>query len=380
MKLNEFKVERMFVLKREGIDYELGSSSCEGFEIKDLLERADADCLKMWENLYLGYSDFRGHPKLRESIARRYKAIGPDDIVEVSPEEGTFIALNTMLDAGDEVIVMEPVMPSLYEIPRAIGCDVIPWRLEATEWGWKLDTEFLNDAISSKTKLIVLNIPNNPTGFAPVLADLQRIAQIADRAGAWIFSEESFRGMERDPGAIIPTMADVYNRAVSLGGISRNGFAAMGVGWLATQNRTAVSKFLAYKDYTSLCPNAMSEILAIIFFRNIQEITLHNRKIIIENIELAEAFFKERKDCFEWTPPDAGSTAFPKLDPAFKSSDFCSHAMKDAGLTIIPDRLFSVNLNRFRIGYGRRNFGLSLAKFSDFVDSYTANAGREDDI
>jgi aspartate/methionine/tyrosine aminotransferase len=333
----------------------------------------------MWERLHLGYPDFRGHPKLREAIARRYRAIGPDDLVEVSPEEGTFIALNTMLDAGDEVIVMEPAMPPLHEIPRAIGCNVVPWRLEATEWGWKLDMDFLSENISSKTKMIILNIPNNPTGYAPVLTELQRIAQIADRAGAWIFSEESFRGMERDPAAIIPPMADVYNRAISLGGISRNGFAAMGVGWLATQNHTAVSNFLSYKDYTSLCPNAMSEILAIIFFRNIQEITLRNRKIIVENIELAEAFFKSRKKWFEWTPPNAGSTAFPKLDPSRKSSDFCNRAMKDAGLMIVPDRLFSVDLNRFRIGYGRRNFGPALAKFSDFTDSYMANAAKGDD-
>jgi aspartate/methionine/tyrosine aminotransferase len=375
MKLNEFKVERLFARGNHGMDYQFGASSCEEFELKDLLERADEECLEMWENLSLGYTNFRGHPKLRAAIARRYKTIGADDVIEASPEEGAFIILNTMLSAGDEVIVMEPAMPSLHEIPHAIGCDVVPWRLEPTNWGWKLDIDFLNHAITQKTRLIVLNMPNNPTGYSPVLTDLQRIAQIADRKGIWIFSEESYRGMERDPGSVIPPMADVYHRAISVGGLSRNGFPGTGVGWIASQNRTVMANFLAYKDYTSLCPNAMSEVIAIIFFRNIQEITLRNRKIILENVDLAEAYFKGHRQWFEWTPPNAGSTAFPKLTSTHGSREFCESVMKDAGLMIIPDRLFSVNLNRFRIGFGKRNFGMALAKFSDFVDAYMAKPG-----
>jgi aspartate/methionine/tyrosine aminotransferase len=379
MKLHEFKVERLFVRSQQGVDYQFGASSCEDFELKYLLERADSECLEMWENLRLGYTNFRGHPKLRAAIARRYKTIGPDDIIEASPEEGAFIVLNTMLDEGDEVIVMEPAMPSLHEIPHAIGCDVVPWRLEPTEWGWRLDIDFLSRAINQRTRLIILNIPNNPTGYAPVLTDLQRIAQIADRRGIWVFSEESYRGMERDPGSVIPPMADVYHRAISIGGLSRNGFPGTGVGWIASQNRSVMANFLAYKDYTSLCPNAMSEIIAIIFFRNIQEITLRNRKIILENVDLAEAYFKNHKELFEWTPPNAGSTAFPKLLPPRRSNEFCDSAMKDAGLMIIPDRTFSVNLNRFRIGFGKKNFGMALAKFSDFVDAYMAKSADSED-
>lgn len=370
MKLNEFKVERLFARSDKNIDLGLSDSTCQGFDMKYLLERADDECLKMWENLHVGHTDFRGHPKLRAAISRRYKKIGPEDVIETTPEEGTFIVLNSILGAGDEVIVMEPAMPSLHEIPRAIGCKVIPWKLEATDWGWKIDVEFLNGAISPKTKMIIMNIPNNPTGYAPVQTELYRIAQIADKMGTWVFSEESHRGLERDPGATISSMADVYPRAVSVGGLTRNGFAGLGVGWIVSQNDTVLSDFLAYKDYISLCPNAASEILAIIFFRNIQEITLRNRKIIQKNVELAEAYFKGNGEWFEWTPPDAGSTAFPKLLGDRLVSDFCVRCVKDAGLLIIPDRLFSVHLNRFRIGFGRDTFGLGLAKFSNFVEDY----------
>jgi aspartate/methionine/tyrosine aminotransferase len=314
--------------------------------------------------------NFGVRKKLREAIARRYKAIEPENIVEVSPEEGVFITLNTMLSPGDEVIVMEPIMPSLHEIPRAIGCEVIPWPLNPTEWGWKIDTDFLKNTISSKTKLLILSLPNNPTGCMPPIGELQRIAQIADSVGCWIFNEESLRGMEHDPGATTPRMADIYDRAVSLGSMCRNGLAAVGLGWLATQNKKLVSDLLAYKDYISPCTNPMSEVLGLIYFRNIQTITLRNKKIIEHNLHLAEGYFKSQPGVFEWTPPDAGSTAFPKLDAAYDSNDLCAHAVEDAGIMMVPDRMYSVNMNRYRIGYGRNDFGLSLVKFSDFVDRY----------
>ena len=229
---------------------------------------ADDECKKLWENLDLGYTDYRGHLKLREAITERYKTLGPDDILEVIPEEGIYILMNVMLDEGDEVIAIQPTLPSLHEIPRALGCTVIPWQLEITDWGWRLDMDFLARTISSKTKMIILNIPNNPTGYVPVLTDLMRVASFAEKFGVWIFSEETYRGMEHDPGAELPSVVDLSPRAVALGGINKLGLAGSRVGWLASQNRSIIAKCLAYKDYTSLCPSASSEILALIAMRN----------------------------------------------------------------------------------------------------------------
>ena len=376
MKLNVNQVERLLAIRKEGLNYQLATSTCEGFDIKYMLEIADKECLEMWENLRLGEKNFRANKQLNEAIARRNKTMKTENIVKVSPEEGVIMVFATLLKPGDEVIVMEPTMPSLHEIPRAMGCKVIPWKMDPTEWGWELDTGFLKNTISSKTKLLVLNFPNNPTGCAPSTGKLQRIAQIADGVGCWIFSEESFRGMEHDPAGISPRMADIYPRAVSLGSICRIGFSSLRLGWLAAQDKALVSDFLTFKDYTSPYPNPISEILGLIFFRNIQSITLRNKKIIEHNFELAEGYFKGNSEIFEWNPPDAGPTAFPKLNSAYDSDDFCESAMTDAGLVLVPDKMFSVDMNRFRIGFGRRDFPVALVNFSNFVDGYIAKTPR----
>jgi aspartate/methionine/tyrosine aminotransferase len=340
--------------------------------MREILGLADAECLKLWDNLDLGYNDYRGHVKLREAITERYRCIGADDVLVVTPEEGLFIVFNVLLDPGDEAIVIQPTLPSMHEIPRAIGCTVIPWMLEPTDWGWRLDIDFLSRNISPKTKLITLNIPNNPTGYMPVLADIQRIASIADKTGAWILCEETYRGMEHDPGAYLPSFADVYPRAVSLGGVNKIGLAGARIGWLASQNRSAIAEFFGFKDYTTLCPSASSEILALIAMRNFAHLADRNRKIILENVGLAEGFFNSRPEWFNWILPNGGSTSFPELKHPYRVGDLCDRAASEASILVIPDRIFSINQNRFRIGFGRRNFGQALAMFSDFMDAYTA--------
>ncbi|MDR0615537.1 MAG: aminotransferase class I/II-fold pyridoxal phosphate-dependent enzyme [Synergistaceae bacterium] len=378
MKLNEFKLERLFSRFRTGVKYVLSPSSCESCTMKEILDLADAECKNLWEKVDLGYNDYRGHVKLREAITKRYRNLGTDDVLVVTPEEGLFIALNVLLDTSDEVVVIHPTLPSMHEIPRAIGCTVIPWMLESTAWGWRLDIDFLSRTISPKTKLIALNIPNNPTGYMPVLADLQRIANIADKIGAWILCEETYRGMEHDPAADLPSMADIYQRTIVLGGVNKIGLAGSRIGWLASQNRSIIAECFGFKDYTTLCPSTPSEILALIAMKNFAYLADRNRRIILENIELAEGFFNSKPEWFNWSAPNGGSTAFPELKYPYKVSELCDKAISEASILIIPDRIFSINQNRFRIGFGRKDFGQALAMFSGFMDSFTAqDSARE---
>lgn len=378
MKMTEFKLERLFAHYGPKAKHLLSATACESCSMNEVLEMADDECKKLWENLDLGYTDYRGHLKLREAITERYKTLGPDDILEVIPEEGIYILMNVMLDEGDEVIAIQPTLPSLHEIPRALGCTVIPWQLEMTDWGWRLDMDFLARTISSKTKMIILNIPNNPTGYVPVLTDLMRVASFAEKFGVWIFSEETYRGMEHDPGAELPSVVDLSPRAVALGGINKLGLAGSRVGWLASQNRSIIAKCLAYKDYTSLCPSASSEILALIAMRNFRTLIARSHKIILENLDLAQGFFASKPEWFQWTEPNGGSTAFPKLLSPFKVSELCDKAMEDAQILIVPDRAFGISQNRFRLGFGKRDFGHALADFMDFMEKYTAQKDQKD--
>ncbi len=367
MKIKEFKLERLFARYKLQTKYMLSQSACEFCTMKEILAMADDECMALWNNLSLGYTSQMGFPLFREAVAKRYSSIRPSDILEVVPEEGIFIFMNTMLDPGDEVIIMQPALPSLYEIPRSLGCKVIRWPLEITSWGWRLNIDFLAENISPKTKMLIMNIPNNPTGYIPVRTEMDRILNMADKMGTWVFCEETYRGMEHDPGAALPSLADLYNRATAVGGLNKYGLPGTRMGWIATKNRQVLSDCSIYKDYTTLSSNAPGEVLATIAMRNAETLLQRNHKIVLDNLAIAESFFKKHKKIFKWIQPNGGSTAFPKLLPPFDVTEMCEKAMTEKELLIVGERAYGIDTNHFRIGLGRLDFAKTLSVFEELV-------------
>ena len=121
MDLNPFKLERYFARYEFSARYLLSSSDCDGLLQTELLGMADAQTARLWQNLSLGYTESLGHPLLREEIAKLYQGVAPEDCLVIVPEEGIFIALNSILHAGDHVICTFPGYQSLYEIAQWLG-------------------------------------------------------------------------------------------------------------------------------------------------------------------------------------------------------------------------------------------------------------------
>lgn len=369
MKLKEFQLERLFARHRAKTKNVFSASSCESVYMQEIIDMADAECKELWDNHRLGYTDPMGCHLLREAVTKRYISVRHSDILELAPEEGIFIFMNTLLDPGDGVIVMQPCLPSLYELPRALGCKIIRWPLEITSWGWKLDIAFLAENISPKTKLLVLNIPNNPTGYIPIQTEMDRILNLTDKMGTWVFCEETYRGMEHDPGAAIPSLTDLYTRAAVIGGLNKFGLPGTRIGWLVSKNQQVIAGCSAYKDYTTLCNNGPGEILATIAMRNASTLLQRNHKIILENLRLAEVFFKKHKKMFQWIQPNGGATAFPKLLPPYDVMELCDRAIIEKDLLIVGARAFDMTNNHFRVGLGRKDFGFSLALFEELSNA-----------
>jgi len=96
---------------------------------------------------------------------------------------------------------------------------------------------------------------------------------------------------------------------------------------------------------------------------------------VLDNLSVAEAFFKKHRDMFQWVPPDGGSTAFPKLLPPFDVTEMCERAMKEKSMLIIGERAYGLTNNHFRIGLGRRDFCETLDVFGELVEEMAKEAG-----
>jgi aspartate/methionine/tyrosine aminotransferase len=369
MDLKPFKLERYFARYEFSAKYLLSSSDCDGLLQSELVAMADHETKKLWDNLTLGYTESSGHPLLREEIARLYTGITAGDCLVTVPEEGIHIALNSVLRSGDNVICTYPGYQSLYEIAGGIGCEVTKWEPEETN-GWRFNPDFLKKNIKPNTKLVIFNFSHNPTGYLPTKADFQRIIDIAKENNVYILSDEMYRFLEYDPNDRLPSACEAYDKAISLSGMSKTfGMAGARIGWLVTKDKALYSKMAAFKDYTTICSSAPSEILSLIALRNKDKIIERHMARIKRNLDLLDAFFAEYKDLFEWVKPKAGTIAFPRFKGALSSLDFCQKVVKETGIMLLPSTVYDYDDRHFRLGFGRENMPEALEKFREYLKS-----------
>jgi len=337
--------------------------------LRELLALADPQCLDLWHNLKLGYTESPGHPLLREEAAAFYRELTAREMLIINPEEGIFIAMQSLLEAGDEVIVLEPSYQSLREIPRALGCRVVSWPLSVREGKWRLDLDLLKAALTPRTRMVVVNFPHNPTGFLPDQKTFLELLALVKENEVYLFSDEIYRLLEHDPSDQLPAAADCYHRAVSLNGLSKSfGLPGLRLGWLATRDEEARNKFVVMKDYTSICGSAPSEILGIIALRAKELIVREKLALVLENLKRAREFFARHEQIFQWLEPRAGSTAFPCLRADRAVEQFCLDLVKDKNVMLLPGEVFDFPGNHFRIGLGRKNFAEGLALLEQFME------------
>ncbi len=362
MDIAAFKLERFFAEHEFKARHLLSASDCESLTLHELLALADPEALSLWERLSLGYTESQGHPLLRDEIARQYRQIAPDGVLVAAPEEAIFIAMNALLAPDDEVVVTWPAYQSLHAIAAARGCRVVHWPLTVRDGAWNLDVDQLAALITAKTRLIVINFPHNPTGYLPTRADLDAIVAIAAQHGPYLFSDEMYRLLEYDPAERLPAVCDLYERGVTLSGLSKAfGLPGLRIGWLATRDRELLARCAGLKDYTTICCSAPSEILGIMALRAAEGIAGRNLGIVRGNLTLADRFFAARSAHFDWLRPRAGSVAFPRTTDALPAARLCRELLDQRSAMLVSGEVFDYEGNHFRLGLGRRNFPAALA-------------------
>ncbi len=370
MKLKPFKLERYFAKYEFSVKYLLSSSDCDGLLQSELLGMADDETRKLWDNLALGYTESIGHPLLREEISKLYRGITAENCLVVAPEEGIFIALNSVLQNGDNVICTYPGYQSLYEIAEGLGCDVTKWEPEEAN-GWRFNPDFLEENIKSNTKLIIFNFPHNPTGYLPTKEDFKKIVDIAKKNNLYVLSDEMYRFLEHETNDRLPSSCEVYDKAVSLFGMSKTfGMAGVRIGWVVTKDKDLYKKMATFKDYTTICSSAPSEILSIIALRAKDKIIDRHLTRIKRNLSLLDKFFEEYKERFEWVRPKAGTIGFPKLKGNVNSLEFCQDVVK-SNVMLLPSTVYDYDDKHFRLGFGRENMPEALEKLGSYLSRTT---------
>jgi aspartate/methionine/tyrosine aminotransferase len=364
--LRPFALEVFFSKWEFTARHHLCASDMQSMTLSELLGMADAGDRAAWDALYLGYTETWGAPSLREVISSTYDSVADSGILTfVGAQEGIFAVMHALLGPADHAITVIPNYQSVESVPLSI-CETSGVALDAVR-NWDLDLNKIAAVIRPNTRVICINFPHNPTGKVISRTTLEELISICRARGIYLFSDEVYRLAERRPEMTLPQVADIYERGISLGVLSKSyGLPGLRVGWVACRDADLLRRTERMKHYSSICGSAPSELLAQIALKARERILARNRGLIAKNLPLLDTFFSEHEDLFEWYLPDGGCIGYPRYLGPEGVEDFARRLVEESGVLLLPASVYQSDLgptprDRFRIGYGRDNMEAGLA-------------------
>ena len=258
----------------------------EGDEVTpDFVRQAAIDSLQQGETYY---AHNLGLPALRQAISIHMSENHPGphgqgvslDRVAVTAGgvNALMLAVQALVNPGDEVLAITPVWPNLVAQPRIMGAHLRTLSLQVVNGGWQLDLGALLSAIGPQTKLLILNAPNNPTGWTLTREEQQAILQRCRVTGTWILADEVYEALYYAPteNACAPSFLDVadpQDRLVVVHSFSKS-FLMTGwrLGWLVMppEMTDAMGKLI---EFNTSCSSVFTQRAGLAALQRRQEIT-----------------------------------------------------------------------------------------------------------
>jgi aspartate/methionine/tyrosine aminotransferase len=313
----------------------------------ELIRRAAIESLERGETFY---SQNLGLPELRDSLARYTSALHPPVdasriVVTSGGVSGLMLASQALVDAGDEVVVVTPVWPNLVAQPAIMGASVRCVALQPVEGAWTLDMDKLLAAVTPRTRLLVVNAPNNPTGWTLTRAEQQRILDHCRSTGTWLLADEVYERLyfEASDKACAPSFADVAapdDRLIIAHSFSKS-FLMTGwrLGWLVVPATLtdALGKLI---EFNTSCASVFTQRAALAALAHCEQIT--------------PAILAHLKDCrdtlvpllaaipgVQVAVPRGGMYAFFRIEGFDDSLVVARRLVTEAGLGLAPGAAFA---------------------------------------
>jgi aspartate/methionine/tyrosine aminotransferase len=356
MRIERFQMERTQSLYENEVRWNLSESGVLPLRVGELLEgEAGRDDLL---GTALKYPEADGSRLLRERIALFYPGANAENVlVTTGTSEANYTTLWGLLEKGDRVAVMLPSYLQAWGIARAYAGGADAYRLVETRRGpgrrWALDVDSLERAVTKRTRAILVTNPNNPTGAVLTGEEMDAIVAAARRVGAWIVSDEVYRGAEVGADTPSPTFWGRYGRVIVTAGLSKAfGLPGLRTGWIvAPPAQTA--RLWGYQDYTTLTPSMLSDRLARAALepRRREEILARTREILRRQLPEVEAWVRRHEGVLDVIPPRAGAIALVRYRLPIGSVRLFDRLRVEKSVLITPGAHFGIG-KYLRIGYG----------------------------
>ncbi len=350
MRLDKFEMERLQSTWENRVKYNLSESSVHPMSARELIP--DRAYLEQLMDMPLIYNQSNGTDELRSTIAAHYPGATLNHVeVTNGGSEANFISIYSILEPGDEAVIILPNYQQIWGLIRSFGMAVKEVRLRE-ELNWAPDLAELEAAVSPRTRMIIVCNPNNPTGAILTAAEMDAIVRIAARCGAWILCDEIYQGSERD-GRMTPTFWGRYDRVIITNGLSKAyGLPGLRIGWIVAPH-DLIAKMWSYHDYTTIAPGTLSDCLARIALapEGRMRCLERTRDICRKNFPLFRSWMQSHGSLFRMVEPKAGAIAYVRYDLPVNSTVLIERLLKEKSVLVVPGDHFGMD-QYLRIGYG----------------------------
>ncbi len=346
-----FELERIMSDWEQAVDYNLSESGAHPAALRELL--GDGLTIEDLLATELSYPQVEGTPELRKRISALYPGADPDNVlVTVGCAEANFITVQTILQSGDEMVVMVPNYMQVWGIGRNYGCRVKTFHLREGR-GWAPDLDELNDKVSDETKLIAVCNPNNPTGAILTEEEMDEIVVAADRVGAWLLADEVYSGAERLTDEQTLSFWGRYDRVLATNSLSKAyGLPGLRVGWVVAP-RSMRDAIWRRHEYTTITTTMLSNKLAAAALLPAVRPGLMQRVrgYIRRGYSILEEWLARHEETFSLVPPQAAAIAFPRYHLDVNSSELVVRLIREKSVLVGAGDHFGVD-HHLRISFG----------------------------
>lgn len=303
-------------------------------------------CIEALNKGVTGYTSNAGLPELREEIAGylqknfnlRYDPMS-EVLVTVGSSEALDLALRAFTAPGDEILLPTPNYIAYSPIASLNGGKVVEVEVKA-ENGFKLSADSLRQAITPRSKLLMLNYPNNPTGAVMTYEDWQPIADIVKEHDLLVISDEVYAELTYDRKHVsIASLPEMQDRTILLSGFSK-AFAMTGwrIGY-ACGHHELLAAMLKIHQYTAMCAPVLGQIAALESLRHGLDAMNEMRESYRQRRELLVDGF--RSIGIPCHVPEGAFYAFPSIaHTGLDSETFALQLLKEAGVATVPGHVF----------------------------------------
>ena len=335
------------------------------------------------------YSANLGIPALRDAIAcyqnAHFAATTSVDniVVTVSGLNAILLTLSAIVDPGDEVIVLTPAWPNLAAIPALLGATVRRVPIELRGNRFALDLDRLTDALTAKTRAVILNSPNNPTGWSIPADDLRALVDLLDHRGIWLIADEVYSRLSFiGPAASSLPYLDDRRRIIVVNSFSKT-WAMTGwrLGWLTVPRDTA-AVFEKLMEFNTSCAPVFAQRAGIAALEQGEAfVAMQLDRLRAARAAVTTAFFGH--DRITLPAIDATFYAFPRIAGLSDGATFARRAIAAIGVGIAPGEAFGEEgRGHVRLCFARdpQVIADACARLVKFVDQSATGSGKTLDL